>query len=442
MNQPPRLLCVASMGVLVLVSCSLATPAASPSAGTGSGTTRAPLPTPSAAAAPTEAPAEHIIGVQIADGVGEFYNRQTGEKFVPRGSNYIRVSVQRPPCIEPGGTYHSLFNVGNYDPVETEAALAAMQRDGYNTVRVFLNGNCLGRSEGGLNEEYVQNVADFLRRAQVHGVFVLLTTDDPPVPGYTGTMRHNDDIEWGNRQFLTADGVRSNGRFWRDLIAALARLKAPLEIVLSYQLRNEQFFLADQRPLNMTSGEVRTGNGKTYDMANRADKQRMMDENIVYWIDGVRSLLLEADPTALVSVGFFWPQKPHPARIGDVRLVSTAPPIRESSADFIDLHPYSGWELTLQQYVDNYGMAGMQAKPIIMGEFGASRGSYPDERRAARVLQNWQVQSCSFGFDGWLVWTYDAVGESAFYDAMAGGGLVNQALAPINRPDPCKPGDQ
>ena len=37
----------------------------------------------------------HRIGVRVVDGVGEFYDRETGERFVPRGSNYVRLALQR-----------------------------------------------------------------------------------------------------------------------------------------------------------------------------------------------------------------------------------------------------------------------------------------------------------------------------------------------------------
>jgi hypothetical protein len=375
--------------------------------------------------------------VRVRDGAGEFYSQLTGETFIPRGNNYIRLERAWYPCIEDSLPYHATFNVGAYDPELADARLIAMNADGYNIVRVFLNGNCLGRPDGGLNAEYVANVADYLQRAQAHDIFVLLTTDDPPVPGYSGTMKHSDTIDWANRQFLTADGMRANGRFWRDLILALRRAGAPLEAVFSYQLRNEQFFMSNYPPFSLTTGEVTTGNGRTYDMADPGQKKQMMEENIVYWVDGIRATILEADPTALVSVGFFWPQEPHPARRGDTRWVTTAPVIRDSQADFIDLHLYPGWELNMQQYVDNFGMAGMQQKPIIMGEFGAARGAFPSEAAAATALQRWQVDSCAHGFDGWLLWTYDTDEQPDFYNGRTGQGLINSALSPAKRPDPC-----
>jgi hypothetical protein len=166
----------------------------------------------------------------------------------------------------------------------------------------------------------------------------------------------------------------------------------------------------------------------------------MMDNNLLLWIDEIRSAILDRDPTALVTVGFFVPQGPNPARQGDPRLIETRPVIWDSSLDFIDLHPYPGFGFSLAKYVENFGMTGMQAKPIIIGEFGAARSSYSSTALTARALHDWQVESCKYGFDGWLLWTWDTDEQSDFYNGLMGAGEINQSLAPIHRPDPCQAG--
>ena len=445
--QSLRLISAAFLFTLTLFACGNPSPSPAPvetlpSLSETSSPTILPSPIPAATLTltATTASPEHRLGVRVVNEVGEFYDRTTNERFVPRGNNYTRLVANTLPCLDRGSPYHAVFNVGVYDASRTDKTLAAMQQNGYNVVRVFLNGSCLGKKEGGLNQDYVNNIADFLRLAKAHGLFVILTTDDPPVPGYSGEMKHYDDIDWENRQFLTVDGMQANGRFWEDLITSLVKVEAPLDAIFAYELRNEQFFMADRRPLNMTSGLVMTGNGNTYDMADPNSRLKMISENIVYWIDGVRAMILEVDPTTLVTVGFFLPQGPNPARIGDVRWVTTAPAIWESGADFIDLHAYPGSELNLEQYVENFGMAGMQQKPIIMGEFGAARSAFPSTAVAAKALHDWQVESCQYGFDGWLLWTWDTDEQADFYFGLGDGGLINQALSPVSRPDPCQPG--
>jgi hypothetical protein len=376
------------------------------------------------------------------DGNSEFFDRSTGKKFVPRGSNYIRLAKTTSPCVEAGSMYHSTFNVGLYDAARTERALAAMQQDGYNTVRVFLNQLCIVRSNGSLSSEYLANLADFLQRAKAHGLVVIIAYDDPPVPGYRDTFLHDPQIDWSNRSFLTLRGVEVEGNFWSDFIRGLADLKAPTDTILAYSLRNEMSYFANVPPLSLKSGTVATGNGKSYDMAKAEEKQQMMDDNLVFWMDRARAQILEADPTALVTVGFFVPQAPHPARVGDPRVTRSYAAMTRSSADFIDLHPYPGQELTLEQYVDNFEMKGLTQKPIVMGEFGVTKNSYSAAAGAGQVLQDWQIESCQYGFDGWLLWTWDLTEDPVFWTGMDQDGTINRWLAPANRPDPCAPGTQ
>ncbi|HSF81779.1 MAG TPA: cellulase family glycosylhydrolase [Anaerolineales bacterium] len=410
-----------------------------------------PIPTTDIPAPiPTETPLaeiSHQIGVRVVEGEGEFYDRLSGERFVPRGNNLVRVAWQEGI----GGEqifYHSNFNADLYDPEQTEQSLQEMEAAGYNVVRVFLTGacrdNCLGNPTGGLSQIYIANLADFLERAKSHRIFVLLTTDaEPGLGGYIELLdtTWSPDFEGYNTPYLRWGGILSAAQFWRDLIQALQRQGAPMEAIFAYELRNELFFEANLKPLSLTSGMVSTANGKSYDMASEEEKQRMMDEGLVFYLDQVREAIKDVDPTALVTAGFFVPQVPHPERVGDPRSINTSPAIWESQLDFIDLHAYPGFGTTLQAYVDNFNMAGMEAKPIILGEFGAAVSSYATAAKAARALHDWQVESCDFGFDGWLLWTWDTDEQTDFYNGLLAGGPIQQALAPASRPDPCQPGE-
>jgi hypothetical protein len=154
----------------------------------------------------------------------------------------------------------------------------------------------------------------------------------------------------------------------------------------------------------------------------------------------VRAAIRQVDPTALVTIGFFQPKGPNPTRIGDPRVIRAGPAIAQSEADFIDLL-YTGLELSLQQYVQNFELPQPTAKPIVMGEFGAFQFAYPTVSQAAGALRSWQIESCRYGFDGWLFWTWDATeaaaGEPPLWNEMSEGAVIGQALAPKNRPDPC-----
>jgi hypothetical protein len=203
-----------------------------------------------------------------------------------------------------------------------------------------------------------------------------------------------------------------------------------------------EYYDSDQPPLSWTTGEITTANGGTYDMASPASRQLMMDDGLVYFTDQVRAAIVAVDPTALVAVGFFWPQTPNPARAGDPRWIEPYPAIAASTADFVDIHGYAiPGELTPAQLIENFKLAGhQQEKPVLMGEFGAFKSSYPSITVAASVLSDWMAETCARQVKGWLLWTWDTEEPEQvppLWAAMSGDGSINRALAPVYRPGPC-----
>ncbi len=380
------------------------------------------------------------IGVRQVGGVAEFWNRATGARFVPRGNNYIRLGPQQDEWGQPL-FYHSVFDPGAYNAVQIEAAFARMQEDGYNVVRVFWSHNTIMKA-GQFDPAYVANVVDLARRASAHGLYVLFTMDWTPGGKYGEIMGHDccDNFNGTNLTYLAPSGLEATRAFFVDYIRALLAAGLPKDAVWAWELRNELFFDGDQPPLSFNSGMVTTANGKTYDMASGSAKQQMLEEGLVYWLDSIRAAIRALDPTALVTVGFFQPHGPNPSRIGDPRISVTRPAIWSSQADFIDLHAYPGGELTLPQLLENFGLDGYQAKPVVMGEYGAFRDAYWSTAVAAQALQDWQVASCALGLDGWLLWTWDAEEQPEIWNALSDNDAIDHALAPGVRPDPCAAG--
>jgi uncharacterized protein (TIGR03437 family) len=389
----------------------------------------------------------HRIGVRTVNGVGQLYDRQTGSPFTARGNNFIRLASQtQADGIQ--GIFHSTFNVGAYDAAGAESALSQMQGDGYNTVRVFTNGCCVSNTDAtqtGINSAYVSNLVDFLLRAKQHRIFVILTGDDLPRFGiYWQLATTNCCAQFAawNMEELSQGGVTAFRRFWGDLVAELIRQDAPLDAILSYDIKNEIYFDGDQPPLSLGAGSVTAANGTTYDMGSPVSKQALMDDGLVYLVNQVREAIMAIDPTALVDGSFFWPATPNPARIGDPRLIQPLPAMNTSELDFVDLHAYPDAGLTLQRLSQNYQLsAWTQSKPIIMGEFGGQISDYSSSASAASVFQHWQVGSCSLQFSGWLLWTWDLVDSSnAYWTALSGNGEIDNALKPFTRPDACQAG--
>ena len=425
-----RALILARLGILIVL-CACGGDAAGP---------HPPPPPP-----PPPPPVTHRIGVRIAAGRGEFFDRTTNAVFVPRGANYIKLA----PQTDWGGTpitYHSTFNVGFYDAPTVEAMLARMSQDGFNVVRVFLNGCCevnsMGNPSGGLSAAYLANLANFLTRAKSHGIAVMLTTDGLPLfGGYQNVLYQSccAMFDADNMHTLTRQGLTAHAMMWRDIITGLKTQGAPLEAIFAYELFNEQSFLVNYPPLSLTSGTVVTGNGQSYDMASATSRQAMLDENLTYWSTHVRDSIVALDPSALVTVGFFQPQGPNPTRVGDPRLTKPYPAMALSSIDFVDLHAYAGEELTMEQYAENFGEDAYPAKPVIMGEFGANTNSFGTATIAAQALAAWQASSCPHNFSGWLLWTWDieAPAVGGFWTMTSGDSVVEKSLAPVNHADAC-----
>jgi hypothetical protein len=232
--------------------------------------------------------------------------------------------------------------------------------------------------------------------------------------------------------------------YWGDLMEALAAHDVQSEALLAWSILNEQWFFSLQPPLSLRSGTVLTANGNTYDLSDDEQRRAMAVDGVVHYIDLVSAIIREYDPGTLVTMGFFAPKFPNATETGGDWYVDTAPLLGRAALDFFDFHAYPGGDLDVMQFAENFGMNAHPEKPVIMGEVGAFRDRYASARLAGVALQEFIAESCTAGFDGWLVWDYfgasDAIGDAAWGLQMAEGFLLD-ALAPVNQSDPCVPGE-
>ncbi|MCI0645346.1 MAG: discoidin domain-containing protein [Chloroflexi bacterium] len=404
-----------------------------------------PSPTPSTTPTPPPPPAEHPIQIRLAGGVAEFYDRRTGEPFIPRGANYFYIVPVS------GGFEDRFFGVGIFDPARVAADFALLKEYGYNTVRIFLDScsggsGCAGNPSGpGLNPPYLDNIAETMRLAREAGLFLLLTSNDlPGQGGYWALVDTAVNDQFGpyrNAHYLTEPGVEAGRRYWEDLMAGLAERGAPFEVVLGWSLLNEQWYFYTDPPFSLGSGLVTTANGNTYDLSDSGQKRRMAVEGIVYYIQQLREVILRYDPTALITMGFFVPDYPNPIRQGDFRYVETAPLLEVAPLDFFDFHAYPGVD-PFPPIAENFGMTGYEARPVILGEAGAFIDRYFSIEAAVRAMPGWIAESCQAGFDGFLYWGLyrapEAIGDATW-------GLLDEdramllALSAEGLPNPCDP---
>ncbi|MBX3079940.1 MAG: cellulase family glycosylhydrolase [Cryobacterium sp.] len=390
---------------------------------------------------------EHRISVQTFDGQGGFVDNASGERFTPRGMNYNRWVTANGR----GGYADDVLTVAHYEPETVAADLAQIRGLGFNTVRILID-TCLpasgctgtGPSGHGVNGGYLDNLADFLRIAGENDMVVLVASNTLPDDSWwlneTGRMQ-DADFQGASNEFLNPTAVPIYVDYWRGLVQGLVDRGAPLENVLGYELRQEHHFWLNEAPLALEGGLVTTANGRTYDMSIQDDKDRMIDEGLVYWADLLRDEIRSIDAGALVTVGFFTPNYPNQVQgPEELRLVRTHYFIQNASVDFVDIHHYPGNGVKDAQVWENFGIADAGTMPIVLGEYGAYRHWYPDEATAAAAVMQLEVDACRAGIDGFIVWAWRGDGNLGEYYATDGDGEIATVTAPVNRPDPCEPG--
>ena len=389
-------------------------------------------------------PKDHPISVRNTGGMAEFYNRESGESFTPRGVNYFYIIPTPERHLE-----DRFFGVGEFDESRIRTDFQELEDYGYNVVRIFLDTcssglGCTGsQDEDGLNPSYLDNIKRTMDLAKEAGIYLLLTSNDlPSQGGYTQIADEAISKNFGpyrNVQFLSAKGIEAFQIYWDDLLKGLAERDAAFDAIFAWSLLNEQWYFRTDPPFSLTSGIVTTANGSSYNMASQSDKKRMAVEGMVYFVDSIRDVIDEYDPDAMVTMVFFEPDYPNPLRQGDFRFVETEPLLHEADLDFFDFHGYPG-VTQLSQIAENFGMNGYTQKPIIMGEYGAFLDRYPQRDDAVEAVQGWVAQSCEEGYGGWLYWGMYrapvAIGD-ATWGFMDDEQQMMEALSPVSQPDPC-----
>jgi F5/8 type C domain len=402
------------------------------------------LTTPTIQATSIRTLLSHRIASHRIYGLAEFYDTLTSGRFIPRGVNYFILV----PVLD---HYEDrLFGVEVYNHERTQTDFEALSAAGYNTVRIMLDGcttgtGCIGLEGGkGLNPAYLDNIVDLMKVAKGCNLFLILALKAPPeLGGYAqmANLEANQNFAQGpNAQYLTQSGIEAAQAFWSDLLKGLIDRQAPIDIVLGWELRAEQYYSFDQAPFSLLSGKLTTANGHTYNLSNPTQKQILALEGIRYYIDELRKTIIDLDPTGLITMGFFAPDEPNPWREGDGRLVDTAGLLSDSSLDFFDFHAYPGDGLTLAQLAQNFGLIGHISKPILMGEVGAYTWAYPQLSDGAIAAQDWIAASCKWSFTGWLYqgyYPYPAGLDAATWGFVDGQHAIMDELSPVNQPDAC-----
>ena len=391
------------------------------------------------------------IGTRQAIPYAEFFNTDTGEKFMPIGSSYVNLH-----WIGETG-FHANFIPGLYDSQAADAALEKMAAGGYTVVRVWsYRGHSILRNAGFYSTEgdgtgttselyqpYIDNLIDFLERATNHKIYVQLAIDTVPDNTYYNSLYNQGfpEIEGTiNREYLTSGAIAAKETYIAELLDCIVDYNPDLlSTIFGYEIRNEVNSRTDAGPFNRTSGWILTANGEFYDMGSAVSRQACQDENITHWLNRCAAAIKAKDPQALTtaSVFTFLPVGKDglagagllPIETTDRRWPILPSVLINTNIDYLDVHEYlpHDWQASIAS--SNMGSLDWTAKPFVCGEFGAHRSHYGDVYGAAVALNQHRENIFNSGFQGAYLFTWDTYSHHR-WTALEDGEIVNERLKP------------
>lgn len=396
------------------------------------------------------------IAIKESDGGAYFVYAGTDEEFVPMGGNYMGLRGGDHSTFDAATT----FTEADYDPVKTEAMFKALSENNGNVVRVFL----IGRSTinpgisgdpaydiddenyyyEGLYKPYMENVVHFLRTAQSHGVYVMLTLGDADVPSnaYYLALQGGSSLA-RNYMYMTANGVNARKTYARNVVNYFKTF-APdcMSGIFSLELQNEFAVYADQWPFTLTEGTVTLANGKTYDMGDVDSRELAFKESVAYYINQVSSAIKAADGELLVNEGTFTRNIVGNNGVygmqgivsGDYRVPATMDVYLSTNIDFLDVHIYFANtkgntimnsfadDLTYMNFYSAETQALLRSKCIFMGEFGPNKNIFNTQEKANEAWRETVRLATEVGIKGFAVWTLESHSQTECWNILADDG--------------------
>ena len=375
-----------------------------------------------------------MVGIRLVDGVAEFYLVDTGQRFVPRGTNLVDGTIVD-DRINGRVPVYGMLSTEVYDSSKVRRQLGEMAQLGFNVVRVMFEvcgtSGCISDEGRRLDDAYMDNAADFLRIAKQEGIHVWYSSNTFPDRGEYSRI----GLAEGEADFLTTVNVETYGDYFTDILTALIERGAPLDNLFSFEIRNEFQYLTTYAPWDRNEGQFTAANGVTYDLADDLERRQLAEDGLIFWADAMTERIKQVAPDTLVSIGLLVPNEPIVLQgPDDPRFIYPGTIYDDSMIDFFDIHTGPGWP-DIHVVETQFGRSGQQDKPVVMGEFPISRGRYPQIDLAAREMVAWQVGSCEAGYDGWMSWHW--TGDETFWPIE--GTQIGEVLSPLNHPDPCEP---
>ncbi len=310
-----------------------------------------------------------------------------------------------------------------------DAVLQTMAEAGGNVIRVWIwgtqkAGGFTGDLQSmGLNGAYMENVTDFLRRATKHGMYVVPILDEVPHNAYynnvsdrAGFGKDDSKVTGYNRQILSPGPIAAKAEAIRHFLQYIKDADPGLlNAVLGWSFFNEACVNHTEGPFRYDEGTVTTANGKTYDMADKDQRQACYDEGVVYWANTLTEAVKSVDPEALTTVGMWTAdahgRKPYNGLVPDDRDPRRPPRPSvlagaTSRLGFLDIHIYP-WDGTSKVRPEAHESEAIRAGriPAIAGEYGVFKKNTLDEARV--MLREMLEQAYAMGYIGQIFWVWD-----------------------------------
>lgn len=395
------------------------------------------------------------VGVSTQNGIAQFYLKSSGEIFSPRGINFTRLTRLN----SNGDSSHSTFDPGYYETIkdtEVENALRIASESGYNYVRVFLAYDSFGMKEPGVHPGYLSNLADFIARSNRHNLYVVLTGSWAPAnyDSLVYSVPFPDNVEGPNYVYFHLGQRIAWTQSYIDLLTALRNISPELiSTIFAIDIRNENAYDVNLKPFSLESGTV-TFEGSTYDMARANDRQELADTTSVRWVNAITQGIKQVDSDILVGASVFSPVAIGRDGFDGVQIrdcdrrgrCDNRYPFRplklqmHSMLDFIDLHLYQEAGRAEAKFIREarsmeLPLPSQNAKPLLMGEFGAFRHDYSEPAHASEDLRIHLRKSCDYNFVAWGFWTIDTIDGT--WGLLEQDGALNKVVAPIHWPQIC-----
>lgn len=343
------------------------------------------------------------------------------ELFVPRGFNHV--------VLEHGNSgWHALFNTNVYQPDKIDSVLKQISACGGNVIRVWAWGTqneygfISNQTEQILNEKYMQNFIDFLRKATEYNIYVIPILDEYPKYGnferillqlHAQSDRDDLHVTGYNRQFFWNSFIKAKAIAIKQFIQYIKDTEPSLlSTVLAWSLQNEVFLMNSEGPFSTFTAEISLPDGSKGIVSTQEDRQKVYDKTILYWANELTKEIKSVDPTALVTAGMWTSdsagRKPSNGLLFDGKDARFPPgPAvlggNESLLDFIDIHIYP-WDNTSRVNPECHEQ-GLVKKPVIVGEYGVFQNFSVEQ--AKTMLIEFLQQAYQMGYIGDLYWVWD-----------------------------------